>query len=267
MPANRNSRGVNSTGSVRSSRPRRDSCASNSSLPDAGFRPTSPLRPTSPFGFSPYGTLTPGNSRPGSPFNKQHVSRNFRKSNSDRQLFTSILAPASPPLSADASESNSMELDPSTVTWECANALAENRKVQSFYEKPVYSEDGQIVSYGKVVTKTVTMTITTTIASTEILRPGEKGYEESVERYKKQQEEQQQKQQQQQPHSQNFEPQEVKFDKTFPEVFSPEETTNEERRDFFHQSARLQEQLRRAKYNSPSPSPPRSPIQHPTRQE
>ncbi|KAK6528817.1 hypothetical protein TWF694_004050 [Orbilia ellipsospora] len=261
MPAERTTRGMSSTGSVRSSRPRRDSCASNSSIPDTGFRPTSPMRPTSPFGFSPYGTITPGNSRPGTPFNKQHVARNFRKSNSSNQTFTSLLAPASPPLSADASESNSMELDPSTVTWECANALVENQKVQSFYEKPVYSKNGQIVSYGKVVTKTVTMTITTTIASTEILRPGEEGYQASVEKYKKQQEELQKQQQQ------NTENPEVKFEKTYPEVFSPEETTNEERREFFHQNARLQEQLRRAKYNSPSPSPPMSPVQHPTRQE
>jgi hypothetical protein len=156
-----------------------------------------------------------------------------------------------------------MELDPSTVTWECANALVENQKVQSFYEKPVYAKNGQVLSYGKVVTKTVTMTITTTIASTEIIRPGEEGYQASIEKYKKQQEEQQQNQQQ---HPSEPQP-EVKSEKTFPEVLSPEETTNEQRRDFFHQNARLQEQLRRAKYNSPAPSPPRSPVQHPTRQE
>jgi len=37
-------------------------------------------------------------------------------------------------------------------------------------------------SYRKVVTKTVTMTVTTTIATTEILLPGEPGYEESRKR-------------------------------------------------------------------------------------
>ncbi|KAF3903936.1 hypothetical protein ABW21_db0204745 [Orbilia brochopaga] len=271
MPAERTTRGASASGSIRSTRSRRDSCASNGSIPDAGVRPNSPFRPTSPFGFSPYGTLTPGNSRPGSPFNKPQTTRNFRKSNSsNHQMFTSLLAPASPPLSADGSESNSMELDPSTVTWECATALAENQKVQSFYEKPVYSKTGQIVSHGRVVTKTVTMTITTTIASTEILNPGEEGYEASIERYKKQQEEQRQKPQEQTSPKETPKHETTKPEsKTFPEVFSPEETTNEERRDFFvmNQNARMQEHLRRANYHSPSPSPPMSPIPNPTRQE
>ncbi|KAK6534427.1 hypothetical protein TWF281_005753 [Arthrobotrys megalospora] len=261
MPAERTTRGASATGSVRSSRSRRDSCASNASIPDTG-RPMSPFRPTSPFGFSPYGNmapLTPGNSRPGTPSNKRNMAQNTRKTNSSTQSFTSLLAPPpSPPLSADASESNSMDMDPSTVTWECANALVENQKVQSFYEKPVYSKDGQLVSYGKIVTKTVTMTITTTIASTEVLRPGEEGYEASMERYRQQQNEQHQKHL-----ASKSNPEDVK---TFSEAFSPEETTTEERRHIFRlqQNARLQEQLRLAKYNSPSPSPP--PIR-PTRQE
>ncbi|KAK6521283.1 hypothetical protein TWF506_001507 [Arthrobotrys conoides] len=266
MPAERTTRGVSATGSVRSSRSRRDSCASNASIPDTGSRPMSPFRPTSPFGFSPYGNmapLTPGNSRPGTPSNKRNVAQNTRKTNSSTQSFTSLLAPPpSPPLSADASESNSMDMDPPTITWECANALVENQKVQSFYEKPVYNaKTGQVVSYGKMVTKTVTMTITTTIASTEILRPGDEGYEASMEKYRQQQTEQHQKH-----NASKSNAEDSKFDKTFVEAFSPEDTTIEQRRHIFHQNlqnARLQEQLRLAKYNSPSPSPP--PVR-PTRQ-
>lgn len=162
-----------------------------------------------------------------------------------------------------------MDMDPSTVTWERATALVENQKVQSFYEKPVYSKTGQIISHGKVVTKTVTMTITTTIASTEVLHPGEEGYQASIERYKKQQEEQRQKPQDQSPLEETLKHDSKTESKSFPEVFSPEETTNEERRDFFvlNQNARMQEHLRRANYHSPSPSPPMSPISNPTRQE
>ncbi|KAF3219213.1 hypothetical protein TWF191_008006 [Orbilia oligospora] len=245
MPAERNTRGVSATGSVRNTRSRRDSCASNASIPDTGSRPMSPFRPTSPFGYSPYGNmapLTPGNSRPGTPSNKRNGAQNTRKVNSSTHSFTSLLAPPpSPPLSADVSESNSMDMDPPTITWECANALVENQKM---------------------VTKTVTMTITTTIASTEILRPGEEGYEASMEKYRQQQIEQ---------HQKHIDPktnaEDSKFDKTFVEAFSPEDTTIEQRRHIFHQNvqnARLQEQLRLAKYNSPSPSPP--PVR-PTRQE
>ncbi|EGX43585.1 hypothetical protein TWF173_008165 [Orbilia oligospora] len=266
MPAERNTRGVSATGSVRNTRSRRDSCASNASIPDTGSRPMSPFRPTSPFGYSPYGNmapLTPGNSRPGTPSNKRNGAQNTRKVNSSTHSFTSLLAPPpSPPLSADVSESNSMDMDPPTITWECANALVENQKVQNFFEKPVYSKTGQIISHGKMVTKTVTMTITTTIASTEILRPGEEGYEASMEKYRQQQIEQ---------HQKHIDPktnaEDSKFDKTFVEAFSPEDTMIEQRRHIFHQNvqnARLQEQLRLAKYNSPSPSPP--PVR-PTRQE
>ncbi|KAK6350990.1 hypothetical protein TWF718_004168 [Orbilia javanica] len=266
MPAERTTRGASSTGSVRSSRPRRDSCASNASIPDTGSRPMSPFRPTSPFGFSPYGNiapLTPGNSRPGTPSNKRNGSQNVRKTNSSTQSFTSLLAPPpSPPLSADVSESNSMDMDPPTITWECANALVENQKVQSFFEKPVYAKNGQLISHGKIVTKTVTMTITTTIASTEILRPGEEGYEASMERYRQQQAEQHRK-----PITSKSNAEDTKLDKAFVEALSPGDSTIEERRHIFHQSlqnGRLQEQLRLAKYSSPSPSPP--PVR-PTRQE
>ncbi|KAK6502894.1 hypothetical protein TWF481_007934 [Arthrobotrys musiformis] len=271
MPAERTTRGVSATGSIRNSRSRRDSCASNSSIPDTGSRPMSPaFRPTSPFGFSPYGNmapLTPGNSRPGTPSNKRNVARNTRKADSSTQSFTSLLAPPSPPLSADASESNSMDMDPPTITWECANALVENKKVQSFCEKPVYSKTGEVVSYGRIVTKTVTMTITTTIASTEILRPGEEGYEASMEKYRQQQTQQQQIEQHPKNVTSRSNAEDTKFDKMFVEAFSPEDTSVEERRHIFNQTlqnARLQEQLRLAKYNSPSPSPP--PVR-PTRQE
>ncbi|KAK6361773.1 hypothetical protein TWF730_005489 [Orbilia blumenaviensis] len=264
MPAERTIRGVSATGSIRNNRSRRDSCASNASIPDTG-RPMSPFRPTSPFGYSPYGNMgppTPGHSRPGTPSNKRNVAQNTRKTNTSTQSFTSLLAsPPSPPLSAAASESNSMDMNPSTVTWECANAVVENQKVQSFYERPQYSATGQLLSYGKIVTKTVTMTITTTIASTEVLRHGEEGYDASMEKYKQQQTEQQQK------HTASKSiPEDVKLDKSFAEAFTPEDTTTEERRHIFQsmQNARLQEHLRLAKYNSPSPSPP--PV-HPTRQE
>lgn len=53
--------------------------------------------------------------------------------------------------------------------------------------KPIPSTS-KVQTYGKMVTKTVTMTVTTTYATTEILRPGEAGYEESLERQRQQKE-------------------------------------------------------------------------------
>lgn len=90
-----------------------------------------------------------------------------------------------------------------TVTWDCATAVVSNENVKKSYEKPTYSKEtkfdpitgkpipgtGQIVSYGRMLTKTVTMTVTTTIARTEILQPGEQGYEESLGRQKAQEKE------------------------------------------------------------------------------
>lgn len=55
----------------------------------------------------------------------------------------------------------------------------------------------KVQAYGKMVTKTVTMTVTTTIATTEILRPGEAGYEASLERQKRQREQGPEEQQRQ----------------------------------------------------------------------
>lgn len=87
-----------------------------------------------------------------------------------------------------------------TVNWDCVSYVVSDQKVQTSYEKPEMSpmevdSDGspipsssRVQAYGKMVTKTVTMTVTTTIATTEILRPGEAGYEESVERQKRQRE-------------------------------------------------------------------------------
>ncbi|KAH8146190.1 uncharacterized protein LAJ45_09888 [Morchella importuna] len=87
-----------------------------------------------------------------------------------------------------------------TVNWDCVSYVVSDQKVQTSYEKPEMSpievdSDGnpipsstRVQAYGKMVTKTVTMTVTTTIATTEILRPGEEGYEESVERQKRQRE-------------------------------------------------------------------------------
>jgi hypothetical protein len=76
--------------------------------------------------------------------------------------------------------------------------VVSDQKVHTSYEKPemaapaVDARTGKtttrVASYGKMVTKTVTMTVTTTIATTEILRPGEEGYEESLKRQHRQQE-------------------------------------------------------------------------------
>ena len=83
-----------------------------------------------------------------------------------------------------------------TVNWDCVSYVVSDQKVHTSYEKPemapaVDARTGEtttrVASYGKMVTKTVTMTVTTTIATTEILRPGEPGYEESLERQKRQQ--------------------------------------------------------------------------------
>jgi hypothetical protein len=85
-----------------------------------------------------------------------------------------------------------------TVNWDCVSYVVSDQKVHTSYEKPemtaptVDARTGKtttrVASYGKMVTKTVTMTVTTTIATTEILRPGEDGYEESLKRQKRQQE-------------------------------------------------------------------------------
>ncbi|KAH0610205.1 uncharacterized protein H6S33_011732, partial [Morchella sextelata] len=86
-----------------------------------------------------------------------------------------------------------------TVNWDCVSYVVSDQKVQTSYEKPEMTpsevdSDGNTIpgnrvqAYGKMVTKTVTMTVTTTIATTEILRPGEEGYEESLERQKRQRE-------------------------------------------------------------------------------
>lgn len=94
-----------------------------------------------------------------------------------------------------------------TVNWDCVSYVVSDQKVHTSYEKPEMGpcqvgSDGNAVpnkvqAYGKMVTKTVTMTVTTTIATTEILRPGEAGYEASLERQKRQREQGPEEQQRQ----------------------------------------------------------------------
>lgn len=94
-----------------------------------------------------------------------------------------------------------------TVNWDCVSYVVSDQKVHTSYEKPEMgpcqvSSDGNAIpskvqAYGKMVTKTVTMTVTTTIATTEILRPGEAGYEASLERQKRQREQGPEEQQRQ----------------------------------------------------------------------
>lgn len=94
-----------------------------------------------------------------------------------------------------------------TVNWDCISYVVSDQKVHTSYEKPEMgpcrvSSDGnpvpsRVQAYGKMVTKTVTMTVTTTIATTEILRPGEAGYEASLERQKRQREQGPEEQQRQ----------------------------------------------------------------------
>ncbi|KAI5803924.1 hypothetical protein EDC01DRAFT_627728 [Geopyxis carbonaria] len=74
-----------------------------------------------------------------------------------------------------------------TVNWDCVSYVVSDQKIHSTYSKPNASSDpARVSSYGKLVTKTVTMTVTTTIATTEILQPGESGYEASLARQKSQ---------------------------------------------------------------------------------
>lgn len=94
-----------------------------------------------------------------------------------------------------------------TVNWDCVSYVVSDQKVHTSYEKPEMGpcqvdSDGnpipsRVQAYGKMVTKTVTMTVTTTIATTEILRPGEAGYEASLERQKRQREQGPEEQQRQ----------------------------------------------------------------------
>lgn len=94
-----------------------------------------------------------------------------------------------------------------TVNWDCVSCVVSDQKVHTSYEKPEMGPcqvgsngdaiPSKVQAYGKMVTKTVTMTVTTTIATTEILRPGEAGYEASLERQKRQREQGPEEQQRQ----------------------------------------------------------------------
>lgn len=80
------------------------------------------------------------------------------------------------------------------VNWDCHTHVVQDQKIYTTYEKPSASPTSSTAtsqpqrpqSYNKMTTKTVTITITTTIATTEILRPGEPGYEESLQRHRDQ---------------------------------------------------------------------------------
>ncbi|KAI5844661.1 hypothetical protein DFP73DRAFT_550190 [Morchella snyderi] len=111
--------------------------------------------------------------------------------------------PETPNQCLEPRECASIEIDQAqqpTVNWDCVSYVVSDQKVQTSYEKPEMGplepdSDGnpipsssRVQAYGKMVTKTVTMTVTTTIATTEILRPGEVGYKESLERQKRQRE-------------------------------------------------------------------------------
>lgn len=82
-----------------------------------------------------------------------------------------------------------------TLNWDFVSYAVSDQKVCTSYEKPSSSQSATppdqrdihtswIDSYGRMVTKTITTTVTTTIATTELLRPGEVGYEDSVRRRK-----------------------------------------------------------------------------------
>jgi hypothetical protein len=69
------------------------------------------------------------------------------------------------------------------VNWDCVSYVISDQKIHSAYEKPTLATGTTTVTaYGRIVTTTTTTTVTTTVATTEILHPGEEGYEESVAR-------------------------------------------------------------------------------------
>lgn len=130
-------------------------------------------------------------------------SNRVRKSTAAARLPTPASSPPPPYTSDDASRTttatNTRRSTPTstsyttgtsqqpTVNWDCVSYVVSDQKIHSTYSKPNASSDpSRVSSYGKLVTKTVTMTVTTTIATTEILQPGEAGYEESLARQKTQ---------------------------------------------------------------------------------
>ena len=96
-------------------------------------------------------------------------------------------AGAGPGASSTTTTTSSSPLKP-TVNWDCVTHVVSDQKIQSTYEKPLApgSTTKVTTAFGRIVTTTTTTTVTTTIATTEILHPGEPGYEVSLERQRAQ---------------------------------------------------------------------------------
>ena len=90
--------------------------------------------------------------------------------------------------STTTTSSSSSPLKP-TVNWDCVTHVISDQKVQSTFEKPTLAPGTtQVTAFGRIITTTTTTTVTTTIATTEILHPGEAGYDASLERQRAQME-------------------------------------------------------------------------------
>ncbi|KAA8903871.1 hypothetical protein FN846DRAFT_953480 [Sphaerosporella brunnea] len=115
---------------------------------------------------TPRGSQSPSPSRPSTPIASAN-SENRRKLPAKKVQYTKMTAAQQP-----------------TVNWDCVSYVISDQKIHSAYEKPTFAPGSTttVTAYGRVVTTTTTTTVTTTIATTEILHPGEKGYEESVAR-------------------------------------------------------------------------------------
>lgn len=111
---------------------------------------------------------SPHVSRPSTPANT--VAQNRRRTAPKNVTYTSTCASNGPQ-------------QQSTVNWDCVSYVVSDQKIHSAYEKPTMEPGtNTVTSYGRIVTTTTTTTVTTTIATTEILHPGETGYEESLAR-------------------------------------------------------------------------------------
>lgn len=117
---------------------------------------------------------SPHVSRPSTPLNTVVQSR--RRTAPKNVTYTTTCA-------ANGSQQQQQQQQQSTVNWECISYVVSEQKIHSAYEKPaVEPGTNAVTSYGRIVTTTTTTTVTTTIATTEILHPGEPGYEESLAR-------------------------------------------------------------------------------------
>jgi hypothetical protein len=123
---------------------------------------------------TPRASPSPSNSRPSTP--RQSLSHNRTASTPMRAVYTYTTASPSSPVPTCQSP---------TVNWDCVSQVVSDQKILSTFEKPTTPEGSNTVAgYGRIITTTTTTTVTTTIATSEILHPGEMGYEASLARHR-----------------------------------------------------------------------------------